>query len=497
MLAGLLWLQQTWIFFNGGRFVYPMNFDTIAAIATPTGKGGIGIVRISGDRSVPIVSSLYTPYSSAEKKQDSRFLTKANTSVIFKSHTINYGYIIDPVDQAVVDEVLVMPMLAPSSYTKEDVVEIQTHAGTVVLDIILNLLIKQGVRLAEPGEFTKRAFLNGRIDLTQAESVIDIINARTEQELKLATSHISGAMGLVIRDIRDFLLDFMSIIEASIDFPDDVEDTLDIDNLTLDFQRHVFDKINLLIQHYKDSFFLRDGIKAIILGRPNVGKSSIMNCLIGDDRVIVSPLPGTTRDMVSESININGISVTLCDTAGLHDSSDSVENLGIKKTYDNLTDADLVIFLVDSTCSFTDEDRLIFNKIKNKKILLVINKSDLVLGGKGYHLPDDLKVDEKVTTSAVLGAGIDRLRELIVKVFLGSDSLGLSSSLIPNLRHKTALESANKNAAMAIDNLKRSSPPEIIALDIKSAIESLDAITGEKTGLAIVDKIFDRFCIGK
>ncbi len=474
-----------------------MNFDTIAAIATPAGKGGIGIVRISGDRSVSIVSSLYRPYYSAEKKQDSRFLTKAHTSLIFKSHTINYGYIIDPVDQAVVDEVLVMPMLAPSSYTKEDVVEIHTHAGNVVLDIVLNLLIKKGVRLAEPGEFTKRAFLNGRIDLTQAESVIDIINARTEQELKVATAHISGAMGLVISDIRDFLLDFMSLIEASIDFPDAVDDTVDIDSLTLDFQRHVFDKMSLLIQHYEDGFFLRDGIKAVILGRPNVGKSSIMNCLIGDDRVIVSPLPGTTRDMVSESININGVSVTLCDTAGLHDSSDSVESLGIKKTYDNLTDADLVIFLLDATCPFTDEDRLIFNKIENKKIVLVINKSDLAPGGKGCHLPDDLKVDEIVTTSAVLGVGIDRLRELIVKVFPGSGGLSFSSSLIPNLRHKTALEEANKNVLMAIDNLKRSAPSEIIAIDIKTAIEFLDSITGEKIGLGIVDKIFDRFCIGK
>ncbi len=474
-----------------------MNLDTIAAIATPAGKGGIGIVRISGDRSVPIVSSLYRPCYPAEKKQGSRFLTKAHTSVIFKSHTINYGYIVDPVDQSVVDEVLVMPMLAPRSYTKEDVVEIHTHAGKVVLDIILNLLIKKGVRLAGPGEFTKRAFLNGRIDLTQAESVIDIINARTEQELKVATSHISGAMGHVISDIRGFLLDFMSFIEASIDFPDAVDDTVDIDRMTLDFQRNVFDKITLLIQHYKDGFFLRDGIKAVILGRPNVGKSSIMNCLIGDDRVIVSPLPGTTRDMVSESININGVSVTLCDTAGLHDSSDSVESLGIRKTYDNLTDADLVIFLVDATCPFTDEDRLIFNKIKNKKIVLVINKSDLASGGKDYHLPDDFKVDEIVTTSAVLGVGIDRLRELIAKVFFGPGSLCLSSRLIPNLRHKIALENVSKHAVMAIDNLKRSAPPEIIAIDIKTAIEFLDSITGEKIGLGIIDKIFDRFCIGK
>ena len=477
-----------------------MNFDTIAAIATPAGNGGVGIIRISGDSSVSIVSSIFRRYSPEKNIQNSHPAKKYGHTDIFKSHKINYGHITDPVDQSIIDEVLILTMLAPRSYTKEDVVEIHSHAGYVVLNLILNLLIKKGARLAEPGEFTKRAFLNGRIDLTQAESIIDIVNARTEQELKIATSHISGGMKGVINGIRGVLVDFLSLIEASIDFPDDVEEIINIDSITSDFQFHVFDKINMLVKHYNDGHFFRDGLKAIILGRPNAGKSSIMNCLIRNDRVIVSSVPGTTRDLVSETVNINGVSVNFCDTAGLHDSCDPVENIGIKKVYDNLVSSDLVIFIVDATCPFTDEDYLIFRKIQDnqdKKIILVINKSDLIQGNKVVSIPDNFEVDGCVTTSALFNTGIDSLRKLIVKIFLNDKNFRLPLHLIPNLRHKTALENAKKNVSLAISNIKNSAPPEIIAIDINAAIYALDSITGQNVGDDILDQIFNSFCIGK
>jgi len=467
-----------------------MNSDTIVATATPAGSGGIGIIRISGDRAVSIVSSIFHSYSSKE-----RIITNP-----FKSHQVVYGHIIDPEDQSVIDEVLVLAMLKPRSYTREDVLEIHSHAGYVVLDLILHLLIKKGARLAEPGEFTKRAFLNGRIDLTQAESIIDIVNARTEQELKIATSHISGGMKNVIIEIRTFLVNILSLINASIDFPDDVEEIINSDNIISDFQSHVFNKINILVKHFNDEHFFRDGIKAIILGRPNVGKSSIMNSLVRNDRVIVSSLPGTTRDMVSETVNINGIAVKICDTAGLHKASDLVESIGIKKVYDSLNDFDLVLFVVDATCPFTDADYLIFNKInkmQDKKIILVINKSDLLHGNKVNPVHDIFKVDASATTSALSNVGIDSLRDLIVKVFINDIKFGLSSHIVPNLRHKTALENAQKAAETAIGNIKRSAPLEIIALDIKSSIDALGSITGRNVDIDILDQIFNRFCIGK
>ena len=474
-----------------------MNFDTIAAIATPAGNGGIGIIRISGDSSVSIVSSIFRRYSPEKNIKNIHSVKKYTHTEIFKSHKINYGYIADPVDQSIIDEVLILTMLAPRSYTKEDVVEIHSHASYVALDLILNLLIKKGARLAEPGEFTKRAFLNGRIDLTQAESIVDIVNARTEEELKIATSHISGGMKGVINGISDFLVDFLSLIEASIDFPDDVEEIINIDSITSDFQFHVFDKINMLVKHYNDGHFFRDGLKAMIIGRPNAGKSSIMNCLIRNDRVIVSSIPGTTRDLVSETVNINGVSVSFCDTAGLHDSCDPVENIGIKKVYDNLVNSDLVIFVVDATCPFTDEDYLIFRKIQDKKIILVVNKSDLIQDNKVVSIPDNFEVDGCVTTSALFNTGIDSLRNLIVKTFLNDTSFRLPLSLIPNLRHKTALEDAKKKASLAISNIKDSAPPEIIAIDINSAIHALGSITGKNINGDILDQIFNRFCIGK
>lgn len=474
-----------------------MNFDTIAAIATPAGNGGIGIIRISGDSSVSIVSSIFRRYSSEKNIQNSYSAKKYGHTDIFKSHKINYGHITDPVDQSIIDEVLILTMLAPRSYTKEDVVEIHSHASYIVLNLILNLLIKKGARLAEPGEFTKRAFLNGRIDLTQAESVIDIVNARTEQELKIATSHISGGMKDVINDVRGFLVNFLSLIDASIDFSDDVEEIINIDNITSDFQCYVFDKINMLVKHYNDGHFFRDGLKAIILGRPNVGKSSLMNCLIGNDRVIVSSLPGTTRDLVSETVNINDVCVNFCDTAGLHDSCDPVETIGIKKVYDHLISADLVIFVVDATCPFTDEDYMIFRKIQDKKVILVINKSDLIQGDQFVSIPDNFEVDGCVTTSALLNAGIDSLRKLIVKIFLNGTNVGLPSYLIPNMRHKTALVNAKENLLLAVNNIKNSCSPEIIALDITSAIYALDSITGQNVGDDILDQIFNSFCIGK
>ena len=460
--------------------------DTIAAIATPFGSGGIGVIRISGPTAFDIASTLF----SRRKNRPEGFAG-------LESHRVYHGYIFDGKNKYIIDEVLLIPMKGPSSYTAEDVVEIQAHAGPIVLRTILDEILSQGARLSEPGEFTKRAFLNQRIDLTQAEAVADIINARSVSALKFAASQNLGALKSQIQELREKLIQFLALIEVNIDFPNDVEpfepskkETEMIDN--------VLEKCRLFIQQHEDACFLKEGIRITICGAPNVGKSSLMNRLLEQDRSIVTAIPGTTRDSIEEGLNIEGIPFVIIDTAGIHQTDDLVEIIGIEKAKDHIMAADLVLFLKEPGTHFTDREFEKVVPVKNqsgKKVIFVINKIDLddgnlpELSQKYQHIP-------KIEISALLNNGIIELKRKIVNICIARLDME-KSSVIPNLRHKKALEQAVESLILVKTGLKQRQEEEILAIDIKNSIDSLGTITGETASLDILDSIFDNFCIGK
>ncbi|MFC1799153.1 tRNA uridine-5-carboxymethylaminomethyl(34) synthesis GTPase MnmE, partial [Thermodesulfobacteriota bacterium] len=338
-----------------------MDSSTIAAIATPIGSAGIGIIRISGPDAFAIAASIFrkTKTESGTKK-DSGF----RVGSALKSHQLHHGYIVDPEDGRLLDEVLLSAMKAPHSYTREDVVEINSHSGTVILKNILALAVKMGARFAEPGEFTKRAYLNGRIDLTQAEAVMDMITARTDKSLEMAAAHLTGEFKAQVQSMRETLLQIITDIEAVIDFPEDIDD-LQASELVLEkLTKQMLTPLHKLVEHYHHAHVLRDGLVLAVVGKPNVGKSSLMNRLLRKERVIVSSVPGTTRDFIEETANIHGIPIVIADTAGLHETEDPVEVMGIQKTREYIDSADLILFVVDSSAPLTDADRLIFDTIK-------------------------------------------------------------------------------------------------------------------------------------
>lgn len=468
-----------------------MNSSTIAAIATPIGCGGIGIIKISGPNALSIAAHIFRK---SGLKQEG--LDVAN-NFSFKTHRLYHGHIVDPESRRVLDEVVLAVMKAPCSYTREDVVEIQAHSGYAVLSAILSLVLKQGVIPAEPGEFTKRAYINGRIDLTQAEAVIDIINARTDKALEIATSQIKGDMKVSVEAIRDVLINSMTKVSAAIDFPDDVGETIDADSAIEALQSGVVNRLKELIEQYDNAHVLRDGLNLVIVGRPNVGKSSLMNRLIKKDRAIVTCVPGTTRDLIEETLNIHGITVVITDTAGLHETEDPVEVIGIKKTYEHTSGCDLVLFMVEASCPLTSEDIAIFEKINNKKTILVINKSDLVDEKFVIDIPDHWANMPKVTISARYNSGIETLKDLVAKIVLSGCGLDMADKIIPNLRHKIALDKSIESVSSAIEGIRTDVPFELIAIDVQGAIDSLGEITGVAAREEILDKVFSSFCIGK
>jgi len=469
--------------------------DTIAAIATPYGSGGIGVIRISGPRAFEIASTLFSKNREPE-----------NSTPRLVSHVVTHGFILDrsePAKPEVIDEVLLIPMRAPRSYTAEDVVEIQAHSGTIVLRSILELAISCGARLSEPGEFTKRAFLNQRIDLTQAEAVADIINAKSVNSLKFAAAQNLGELKLKIEQLRTPLVEFLSRLEASIDFPDEV-DTFEISSGEEDQLTWVMEKCREYIQQHEDACFLKDGIRVAICGEPNVGKSSLMNRLLEQDKSIITPLPGTTRDPIEESLNIDGIPFVIIDTAGIHETDDLVEIIGIEKAKDHITKADLILFMKEPGSVFSDRE---FQKIitkKNleqhpgKKVILVINKMDLVQDNPDsmdLPTPNDPMMPV-IEISALQNQGVRELKEKIVDLCIRDLSME-TSVVIPNLRHKKALELSLDLLESVKKGLTRGQEEETLALDLKNSIDSLGTITGETASIDILDNIFNNFCIGK
>ena len=471
-----------------------MNDSTIAAVATPIGAGGIGVIKISGQNALSIASHIFRrSHSSLSNTKDKN---SADISS-FKSHHLYHGYIVDPENRRVVDEVLLAAMLAPHSYTREDVVEIQAHSGPVVLRSVLELLLKYGAEIAGPGEFTTRAYINGRIDLTQAEAVIDIINARTNKSLEIATTLIKGEMQLCIERISDYLFNFLAEINAAIDFPEDVEELIDVDKITDVFQNNIINTIKDLIGQYDNGHILRDGIKLVIVGKPNVGKSSLMNCLIKKERSIVTAVPGTTRDLIEESFSLSGMPVIIADTAGLHDTDDPVEVIGINKAKDYIDCSDLILFVVDGGSILTHEDYEIFEMINTRNSILVINKSDLFSDKHRVNTPDSWRKMHRVEISALYDRGLDELKDLIVRISLGENSFDPQAAIIPNLRHKLILDRCLVSFCSVVDGLNRGSPPELIAIDVKEAVDLLGEITGGSANNDVIDQIFNRFCIGK
>jgi len=475
-----------------------MKLSTIAAIATPAGRGGIGIVKISGPAAMKIASTVFSPSGSLTAKDGTAsgfdsFCTNKKP----RSHFLFHGHIIDPKTRHVIDEVLLGIMKAPNTYTREDVVEINAHAGGVVLSVILDLVLQNGARMARPGEFTKRAYLNGRIDLTQAEAVIDLINARTEKELQIVTRHLDGEMGQAIETIRCKLRDILVKIEAVIDFPEEMDDGLDFKKEKDILKKEVIAHINDLIDRYHRAQVYREGLRIVITGKPNVGKSSLMNRLLQRDRVIVTPIPGTTRDSIEETFNLKGIPVILTDTAGLHDTEDPIELLGIKKVHEYIEKAELLLFVVDLSEILTKQDKDIYLKIKHKPIVLVQNKADLVDADFDLDMPQSWKFSPKIRTSALYNQGLDQLRTAIERIGLREEKIDLTDQIIPNLRHRQTLEKSLFAAMSAHKGFDAQISPELIAIEIKEALNVLGEISGTTVTDEILDQIFSRFCVGK
>lgn len=467
---------------------------TIAAIATPVGSGGIGIIKISGKNAFRIAGAIFVPKREPRGEENYIGLYADKPQ---RSHYLYYGHIVDPDNRHVIDEVLLSAMVASRSYTREDVVEINAHGGPIVMRAIVDLVLKQGARLAEPGEFTRRAYLNGRIDLTQAEAVIDLINAKSLRSLEIAALQIKGELKRQIEAIRENLIQRLVPIEAAIDFPEEVEHLVDDDSTTLVLEKRVLSEIDRLIQQYENGRVYREGLRIVVVGKPNVGKSSLVNRLLNEDRIIVTEVPGTTRDVIEERVNIGGIAVVINDTAGLHTPKGPIEIIGIQKTKEYIEKADLIFFLIDAGSPVSEEDMEIYRQIKERPFLLIWNKIDLLEDETSLQIPGEWDQVKSVKVSALYDKGIKRLKEMVVltcgQSYLFEEKIGI----VPNLRHILALKKGRTSVETAIEGINACVPSELIALDLQAAIDALGEIIGVATREDLLSEIFDQFCIGK
>jgi tRNA modification GTPase len=459
--------------------------DTIAAISTPMGQGGIGIVRLSGKGSFPIAEKIFT----------------CRAKKIFQdpeSHKVIYGHVCDPLTGQTIDEVLVTVMKSPHSYTREDIVEINCHGGMLTLKKTLELVLSQGARLAEPGEFTRRAFINGRIDLSQAEAVLDLIRSRTDESRKIALEQLQGGLSAAITALRDKLTDICANIEAYIDFPEDEIETAskkELSQSTKDISR----ELSSLLKTYEDARFFREGLSTAIVGRPNVGKSSLLNALIRKDRAIVTEIPGTTRDVIEEYLNIDGLPLRIMDTAGIRHSTDIAEKEGVARSLRSIESADLVIAIFDRSEPLREEDFEVMEKIKNKNSIIVFNKCDLTSIFDRDKLtsrlaPYDLRT---LSISATRGDGLPELKKTIFASCLKDWKEEREGVVVTNLRHKCAIEDARKSLDNATDAMEGNQPIEIIAIELRESLDKLGEIVGAVTTEDILNRIFNDFCIGK
>ena len=456
--------------------------DTIAAIATPVGTGGIGIIKVSGPDAWTIGRQLFS---------------QTKPPRVIQSHHLYHGHITEPETGKTVDEVLISFMHGPTTYTREDVVEINCHSGLAVLDRILELVIRTGARLAEPGEFTRRAFLNGRIDLTQAEAVLDLLNSKTRKSLHLAGEHLRGGLQTAISELRNQLLEVLAMVEAAIDFPDEDLEILQEKKLAAQIRQQVRDPITQLLDQYEDGRILREGLSVIIAGKPNVGKSSLLNNLLRSNRALVTPVPGTTRDVIEESLSLKGIPLRLVDTAGLRQADDLVEQLGMEFTRERLAQADLVLLVLDRSAPLTSEDLHIYDDIRATPLLIVLNKIDLEPHPDFASIEDRFPQETLVQISALYGDGLEELKDGVFHTILGRRLDTETSVVAPNLRHKLCLQSSLEAINRALDLLDGQSAAELIALELQEALNHLGEIIGLTTTEDLLDQIFNQFCIGK
>lgn len=452
--------------------------DTIAAISTPAGEGGIGVIRISGPDSLNIIENIY----------------RRKTNGGLQSHRFYYGTIVVPESSVVLDEALVVYMRAPHSFTREDVVEIQCHSGTVIIQQILQQVLRAGARLAEPGEFTKRAFLNGRIDLVQAEAVIDLIRAKTDAAVTVARQQVSGALSQALFQVREHIRYALAIIEAYVDFPE--EDLVSADNAIL------FDRINAartligeLLCSYDQGKVIREGVSVLIIGKPNVGKSSILNALLMEKRAIVTSVPGTTRDIIEEVVNINGLPVKLLDTAGIRDTDDPVEREGVNIAKQKISAADIVLLVLDASSPFDADDQAVVDCLGGSNFLLVLNKMDL---DRCLIIPQVLRSVPNVSVATTSPDGIDPLRNFLSELFLqGRITDSRAAHMLSRERHRDVLQRVDGFLSDFIGHCDASLASELLAVDLRDALDSLGQVTGETTPDDILDLVFQQFCIGK
>jgi tRNA modification GTPase len=462
--------------------ISPREEETIAAISTPFGESGIGIVRISGPLAEPIAKKLFKP-----KKNQSYFI----------SHHFHYGEIIDPKNGNPIDEVLTVLMKSPKTYTREDIVEIHCHGGYFILQKILELLLEQGARVAEPGEFTRRAFLNGRIDLTQAEAVIDLIRAKTMASLEIASQQLRGVLYREMASLKERLIEHLALIEAHIDFPEEEIEPISFEELKRDLVR-INRHIEEWIASYEEGRVFREGISCAITGKTNVGKSSLLNVLLKQERAIVTPIPGTTRDVIEEVLNIYGIPVRLMDTAGLRKAKDSIEQEGVRRAKERVADADLVLLMIDGSRDLNEDDVEIFWEIKEKKKIIIINKKDLPLKISIEEVRNRFHGDPIVSISALKNEGIDDLKKAIYTSLLHRDvRITPEHLIVANIRHKAALSQVKENLSNGVMGLGEGTSLEFIAFEIRSALEALAEMVGETTTEEVLNRIFEQFCIGK
>lgn len=459
-----------------------MDFDTITSISTPMGEGAIGIVRLSGPQAIEIGDILYK----GKKK-----LSEVET------HTINYGHIIDPETNETVEEVMVSVLRAPKTFTREDIIEINCHGGILTINRILELTMTYGARMAEPGEYTKRAFLNGRIDLSQAEAVIDFIRSKTDRASKVAMNQIEGRLSDLIKKQRQSILEILAQVEVNIDYPeyDDVEDATT--DFLLEQSKRIKEEINQLLETGAQGKIMREGLSTVIVGRPNVGKSSMLNNLIQDNKAIVTEVAGTTRDVLEEYVNVRGVPLRLVDTAGIRDTEDIVEKIGVERSRKALSEADLILFVLNNNEPLTEDDQTLFEVIKNEDVIVIINKTDLEQRLDVSELREMIGDMPLIQTSMLKQEGIDELEIQIKDLFFGGEVQNQDMTYVSNSRHISLLKQARQSIQDAIDAAESGIPMDMVQIDLTRTWEILGEIIGESASDELIDQLFSQFCLGK
>jgi tRNA modification GTPase len=464
--------------------VRTLHFDTIAAISTPMGEGAIAIVRLSGDEAVQIADRVFQSPSGKKLIEET-------------SHTIHYGHLVDPVSGETVEEVMVSLMKAPKTFTREDVVEVNCHGGIVAVNRVLTLILNEGARLAEPGEFTKRAFLNGRIDLSQSEAVMDLIRAKTDRAMNVALGQMEGKLSKLIGELRNALVETLAQVEVTIDYPeyDDVEE-MTIPHM-LEKCTWVKEEINKLLRTSSQGKILREGLSTVIIGRPNVGKSSLLNSLVQENKAIVTDIAGTTRDIIEEYVNVRGVPLRLVDTAGIRETEDIVERIGVERSRQVLKEADLILLVINSAEELSVEDERLFEAVSGMDTIVVINKTDLPQKVDLKKVESLLEEGKIVTTSLLKDEGIDELEEAIATLFFEGNLESEDLTYVSNARHIALLHKAHKTIEDALGAAEAGVPVDMIQIDVTRTWEILGEIVGDTVQEGLINELFSRFCLGK